>query len=534
MAQAAPQILPVIPKPAHVERGAGAFTFTSAVHIVADAPNRRNASYLQRLLTNAFGHPPEITAAPPNDRPYVHLHQTEAQSALGTEGYRLTVTPEAITVSAPRSTGVFYGVQTLRLLSPVTLERPGESVETWTVPALTIEDAPHFSWRGYMLDEGRHFHGMETVKEILEMMALHKLNVLHWHLTEDQGWRIEIQQYPRLTEVGGQRASTALGFFGRQETGEPHGGFYTQDEIQEIVDYAAARQITIVPEIEMPGHSKAALAAYPEFSCTGGPFEVATRFGIHKDVYCPGKERTFIFLQNILDEVIDLFPGEFIHLGGDEAPKARWTACPDCQRRIQEERLSGEHELQVYFTNRMVDYLAQHGRRAVGWNEILQPDLNESAVVQYWIRGRKDVIAAARRGRDIINSAYLETYLDHSYSLTSLRRAYAFDPVFPQLENEAVDHILGLEPPLWTEWVPTRARLDYQTFPRLTAYAETGWTPQAAKDYAEFERRLQTLLPRLDARGVGYASLDESNPPWYKRLFGLFTILQPQTKTARR
>ncbi len=527
------QILPVIPKPAHVERSSGNFGFTSAVPIVADAPNRENARYLQRLLANALGQPPEIVAAP-GAGPYVHLHQREAQPSLGAEGYRLTVTPEAVTVSAPTPTGVFYGLQTLRQLSPVTLERPGESIERWTVPALTIEDAPRFSWRGYMLDEGRHFHGMETVKELLELMALHKLNVFHWHLTEDQGWRIEIQQYPRLTEVGGQRASTALGFFGKRETDEPHGGYYTQDEIREIVAYAAARQITIVPEIEMPGHSKAALAAYPEFSCTGGPFEVATRFGIHKDVYCPGKEETFAFLQNVLAEVMELFPGKFVHLGGDEAPKARWRACPACQRRIREEGLAGVHALQAYFTNRMVDYLADHGRRAVGWNEILKPNLNENALVQYWMRGRRAVIAAARQGRDVINSAFQETYLDHTYSLTSLRRAYGFEPIFSRWMTEGAEHILGLESPLWTEWVPTRARLDYQTFPRLSAYAETGWTPREAKDYRGFEQRLRTLLPRLDARGVRYASLDESNPPWYKRLFGVFTILQPQTRIAER
>jgi hexosaminidase len=334
-----------------------------------------------------------------------------------------------------------------------------------------------------------------------------------------------------LTEVGSMRKGTTRGLFGKH-SGVPHGGFYTQQEIAEVVDYAAQRQITIVPEIEMPGHALAALAAHPELSCTGGPCEVACRFGIIWDTYCPGKEAVYAFFQNVLEEVMTLFPSSYIHIGGDEVPKRRWKECPDCQQRIQQEGLRDEHELQVYLTNRMAAYLASHGRRLVGWNEILQDGLVDSAVAQYWIWHRKDVIEAIRRGRDVIVSSWGYTYLDQSYSLTLLSKAYAFEPVFPELGAADAQHVLGLEAPMWTEFVPNRARLDYQTYPRLTALAETGWSPRERKDWESFRRRLDSWMQRLDALGVQYARGADLEPPWFKRAFGIFTAVQPQTKTA--
>ena len=402
----------------------------------------------------------------------------------------------------------------------------------WQAPCLEITDRPRFAWRGYMLDDGRHFHGKAAVLQAIDLMALQKLNVLHWHLTEDQGWRIEIQRYPRLTEVGSMRKGTSQGIYGRHD-GIPHGGFYTQDEIRQVVAYAARRHIQVVPEVEMPGHSLAALAAYPELSCTGGPFEVATHFGIYPDIYCAGKEATFAFLQNVLAEVFDLFPSPFVHIGGDEAPKGRWSRCPDCQQRMQSEGLRSAHQLQVYFTNRMAAHIASCGRRAIGWNEILQPGLARGAVVHYWARGCSEVVRAARdEGRQVVVSPFLEAYLDHSYSLTPLSRAYRFEPIFPELEGQGADQVLGLEGCLWAEFVRSQARLDYQTHPRLEAYAETGWTPRHLKDFSDFRKRLPAFLVRLDQLGVKYAPLKDAEPDPLSQLFGIFTILFPQTRVA--
>ena len=464
----------------------------------------------------------------------IRLRLDPRLEGLGGEGYRLEVRPEAIVIEAPGTAGVFYGIQTLRQLLPIEIEerRPVSGVD-WRVPCLLIEDKPRFSWRGFMLDEGRHFHGKVTVLLTLDLMALQKLNVLHWHLIEDQGWRIEIKKYPKLTEVGSQRAGTSKTMLGKQHDRIPHSGFYTQDEIREIVAYAAERRITIVPEIEMPGHSLAALASYPELSCTGGPFEVATHFGIFPDIYCAGKETVFSFLHEVLDEILELFPSPYIHIGGDEAPKKRWKGCPDCQRRIREEGLKGEHALQFYFTNRIAAYLDSKGRYVMGWNEILQDGLVKSAVVQFWLRGREHLLEAIRTGkRSVVMSSYLDTYLDHSYKLMPLSRAYGYEPVPADLDENNAGSILGLEFPLWSEWVPNRARLDYQTYPRLTAMAETGWTPKDKKDFKDFLRRLESLLGRLDLLGVRYAPLKDAEPPKFKQWFGIFSILHSQTRTV--
>jgi len=534
----------IIPKPAEVQRRPGTFTLrpgdaaSCATVITTDEANAWNAAYLQRLLapTGPSAIPVQAEAGP--ETPSINLRIDSHLGTLGREGYRLRVRPGAIDLEAPQPAGVFYGVQTLRQLLPVEIEdrEAGASAE-WAVPCCEIVDQPRFAWRGFMLDEGRYFHGKETVLQTLDLMALQKLNVFHWHLTEDQGWRIEIMRYPRLTEIGSRRAGTSRGFYGRPD-GVPHGGFYTQAEIREIVAYAADRQITVVPEVEMPGHSLAALAAYPELSCTGGPFQVATHFGVYPDIYCAGKDAVFEFLQGVLDEVMALFPSRHIHIGGDEAPKLRWSQCPNCRARMRQVGLPlaqpGEHALQAYFTNRMVAYLATHGRQAVGWNDMLHEGLAEGAVVQYWVRNRKAIVEAIQRQkRKVVVSPYLTTYLDHSYSLTPLSKAYGFEPVFHELRAEDAEHILGLEAPLWSEFVPNRARLDYQAYPRLTAFAETGWTPPAAKNLADFRRRLLVFLRRLDRLGVAYAPLRDVEPSWFRQFFGVLTILQPQTRTAK-
>ncbi len=524
----------ILPLPVEIEYHPGEFHLSSETIILTDNPNQRNADYLQRLLATPTGFPLHIRTGGSNAKNFIRLRSETELARLGREGYRLAITPEAINIDAAEPTGVFYGIQSLRQLLPVEVEEQHLVASAkWNISSQIITDRPRFEWRGFMLDEGRHFQGMETVLKTLDLMALQKLNVFHWHLTEDQGWRIEIKKYPRLTEIGSLRAGTSKTILGKKHNGEPHGGFYTQGEIRAIVAYAAERHISIVPEIEIPGHCMAALAAYPEVSCTGGPFTVATHFGIYPDIYCAGKEATFTFLQEVLDELMDLFPSPYIHIGGDEAPKTRWKKCPDCQQRIRAEHLNDEHALQGYFTNRVIAYLASKGRHGVGWNEILQDDLGESAVVQFWVGGRETLLEAIRRWkRPVIMSTYLDTYLDHSYSLMPLSRAYRYDPIPSELDEIDAASILGVEFPLWTEWIPNRLRLDYQAYPRISALAETGWTPKDRKDLPDFRLRLQEFLHRLDKLGVHYAPLQDAEPSKFKKLFGIFTIAIPQKKIS--
>jgi len=525
----------IIPFPAKIERQAGELCLTPETDILTDSTNRWNADYLHDLLANPTGFPLRVQTGGRAAKNVIRLRLDPTLEGLGREGYRLEVRPEAIVIEAPGTAGIFYGIQTLRQLLPVEIEERHTVFDVdWYVPCVLIEDRPRFTWRGFMLDEGRHFQGTETALLTLDLMALQKLNVLHWHLTEDQGWRIEIKKYPRLTEVGAQRTGTSKTVLGKQHDEIPYVGFYTQDEIREIVAYAIQRHITIVPEIEMPGHSLAALASYPDLSCTGGPFEVATHFGIFPEIYCAGKETVFTFLQDVLDEILDLFPSPYIHIGGDEAPKERWKKCADCQRRIREKGLKDEHALQVYFTNRIATYLDLKGRHVMGWNEILRDGLVKGAVLHFWAGGRERMLEAVRNEkRAVVMSTYLDTYLDHSYSLMPLSRAYRYEPVPAELDENETGSILGLEFPLWSEWVPNRARLDYQVYPRLTAMAETGWTPKDRKDFKDFRRRLEKLLGRLDRLEVRYAPLKEAEPSKVRQWFGIFTIPQSQTRTAK-
>jgi len=513
-----PTTCPIIPRPAQYEPGVGAFTLTSETVIVADQLNQWNAVYLHDLLQSRTGFDIQLTDRAEGRESVIQLRMGSDHAEFGREGYRLTIQPGQIDLEAPEPAGVFYGIQSLRQLF----------VTRDNISCYSIIDYPRFHWRGFMLDEGRHFMGKQTVLRLLDQLALQKLNIFHWHLTEDQGWRIEIKAYPGLTEIGSKRKGTTRGFNGKHD-GIPHEGFYTQDEIREIVEYAAARHITVVPEVEFPGHSLAALAAYPELSCTGGPFEVCTHFGILPDLYCAGNEAVFTFLEGVLDEILALFPSPYIHIGGDEAPKGRWKKCPKCQERIRAEGLKDENELQVYFTNRIAAYLAERGRRVVGWNQVLGQGLDVSAIPQFWAFGKQDFWKALEAGHEGILSSYLEAYLDHSYMLTSLSRAYRYEPLDPALSPEVARRVLGLEAPLWSEFVRSQSRLDYQAYPRLPAYAETAWIPRELKNYADFCARLGPFLELLGAR---HASLNDAEPPFYKQWFGILTISQPQEKVA--
>jgi hexosaminidase len=419
---------------------------------------------------------------------------------LTKEGYTLFIDQVMIELSSTSPEGIFRGFQTLRQLLPAEIEKiDGASGKSIFVPAMEIIDQPRFGWRGMLLDCGRHFMSVDFVKRYIDLLAYHKMNVLHWHLTEDQGWRIEIKKYPRLTEVGAWRT---------YDDGTRYGGFYTQEQIREVVEYARKRYVTIIPEIEMPGHSVAALAAYPEYSCTGGPFEVETAWGVHKDVYCAGKEETFQFLEDVLTEVMELFPGKYIHIGGDECPKDRWKECPDCQARIKEEGLKDEHELQSWFITRIEKFLNSHGRQIIGWDEILEGGLAPGATVQSW-RGMKGAIEAAKSGHDAIASPTSHAYFDYPLENIDLEKVYNFDPIPEELSEDEAKHILGGECNMWTERAPQEL-VDSKVFPRILAMSEVLWSYPYQRDYEAFRQKVQAHYPRLDNMGVNYGP--ESKP----------------------
>jgi hexosaminidase len=493
------RVLAMVPKPTKVVVEEHDFVLIAGTTIVVagESPELSAiAQYLVERIGPATGFRLQIQtqsfkSAPPD----AIVLSLDGDGSLGDEGYTLIATSESIRISAHKPAGVFYGVQTLRQLMPAQIESPKrvEGVK-WIVPAVTMTDIPRFKWRGLLLDVCRHWRDKEFVKRYIDVLAYHKMNVLHWHLTEDQGWRIDVKKYPRLTEIGAWRDD------GR---GGKYGGFYTQDDIREIVAYAKSRYITVVPEIEMPGHSTAALAAYPQYSCAGGPFAVATKWGVFEDVYCAGNDATFEFLEDVLSEVLELFPSRFIHIGGDEAPKDRWQACAKCQARIKTENLKDEHELQSWFIRRIDRFLTSKNRRLVGWDEILEGGLAPGATVQSW-RGMDGAVAAATAGHDTIVSPTSHCYLDYSYEKISTEKSYSFEPVPAQLTAEQARHVLGLEANMWAERTPLPADTDRQVWPRLCALSEVGWSDPAERTFEEFSKRLEVHLQRLKLMGVQY------------------------------
>jgi hexosaminidase len=434
------------------------------------------------------------------------------QLNLGKEGYLLKADKDKVVITAAAPTGLFYGMQTLKQLLPV--ESTNGSLE---IPAVDIRDEPRFKWRGNMLDVGRHFFPVSFLKKYIDILAMYKINTFHWHLTEDQGWRMEIKKYPLLTEISHWRDSTVVGHASRSDKydGKGYGGFYTQDQAREIVRYAAERYITVVPEIEMPGHSSAALAAYPGLGCTGGPYQVQPSWGVKKDVYCAGNEETFIFLQDVIDEVLDIFPSEFIHIGGDECPKDAWMNCEKCQLRIKEEHLENEHELQSWFITRMDHYLTSKGRRLIGWDEILEGGLAPQATVMSW-RGIAGGIEAAKQKHDVVMSPTTHMYIDYYQSQDTeneplaiggylpVEKVYSFEPIPEELTSEEAKYVLGVQTNLWTEYVPSTYHAEYMLLPRLQAQAEVAWTQKNLKDFNNFEQRLIEDYKRLEKLEINY------------------------------
>ncbi len=437
--------------------------------------------------------------------------------SLPDEGYLLNINRSGVILEAGTRAGLFYGMQTLLQLI---------AVRGKNLPRLSITDYPRFSYRGLHLDVGRHMFPPEFIKRYIDLMARFKFNRFHWHLTEDQGWRIEIKKYPRLQEVAAWRDETIVGHAGKSNKydGQRYGGYYTQEEIRDIVNYAAQRHITIIPEIEMPGHSRAALAAYPNLGCTGGPYAVATTWGVFEDVYCAGKEETFTFLQDVLDEVIGLFPGTYVHIGGDECPKKRWKECRLCQQRIKNEKLKDEHHLQSWFIQRIEKYLNSKGRKIIGWDEILEGGLAPNATVMSW-RGEEGGIAAAKQQHTVIMTPGNWCYLDHYQAspeteplaiggLTTVEEVYSYEPLPASLTETEQQYILGAQGNVWTEYMKTPEHVEYMVYPRALALAEVVWTPKEKRNYEDFLRRLKQLQPWLDALQVNYARhvLNDTSP----------------------
>jgi hexosaminidase len=511
----------VIPAPQKMELGEGVFKFTMQTRIDTDSASQDAAQLLAARLRKATGYSFKTDAKVADGlavKGAILLTTNNAKSNLGAEGYELSVTPDAVVIRAPEQAGLFYGVQTLlQLLPPEIFSSKVTNHVDWKISCVQIEDRPRFQWRGLMLDVSRHFFTKEEVKRLLDEMALHKLNTFHWHLTDDQGWRIEIKKYPKLTQAGAWRSGTGFGMSPEASTAYDrrgrYGGFYTQDEIREVVAYATARHITIVPEIEMPGHASAVLAGYPEFSCTGGPFEPPLIGGVFHGIYCAGNDATFKFLDEVLAEVAPLFPGKYIHIGGDEVPKENWKQCPKCQARLKSEGLKNEEELQSYFVRRVEKLVNAHGHALIGWSEILQGGLAENAAVMDWIGG---ALEAAGARHDVVRTPIDPCYFDHYQStihyaepfaiggFLPLEQVYVFEPMPKNLAAQFQPHILGAQANVWTEYMPNFRHVEYMVFPRACALAEVGWSPKDARNWDDFTRRLKVHEERLAQLSVNY------------------------------
>ena len=498
-----PQIA-IVPYPNHLETGRGTYRVTDRPVTCDSRTDERTqravVGFAARLATVTGGTNP-VTVA--DEVPASGIRFVTDES-LPAEGYELNVDGEGIEVRASQFPGFLYALQSLEQLLPAAVYGTEPAPDAaWEVPCVKIADTPRFAYRGMHLDVARHFFSVDEVKRYIDVMAIHKLNTLHWHLTDDQGWRIEIKRYPELTAVGSIRKATVVRKEWGTYDGTPYGGFYTQDEIRDVVKYAADRGVTVIPEIDLPGHMLAALTAYPELGCTGGPYEVWGRWGVADDVLCPGREKTFEFLEGVLTEVMELFPSEYIHIGGDECPKVRWEKCPRCQAKIRQLGLkddgehTAEHYLQSYVTDRIGKFLAQHGRRIIGWDEILEGRAPSDAVVMSW-RGSEGGIAAAKLGHDVIMTPNSHFYFDYYQSLDTdaepfgiggyipMEQVYSYDPAFPELTPEQQKHILGVQANLWTEYVLSDEHLEYMLLPRLAALSEVQWCLPETKDWNRF------------------------------------------------
>ncbi|OUS00696.1 beta-N-acetylhexosaminidase [Flavobacteriales bacterium 33_180_T64] len=501
-----PQIIPI---PNNQTIRDGYFALNSKVALSYDNTFKISAEFLKNYIEDHSN----IELDNNNDIQFILDETIE-----NTEGYTLEILPYQIKIRAKTDQGAFYAVQTLRQLLPEAFENGSLSEEKISIQCMTITDAPQFKYRGMHLDVGRHLFSVDFIKKYIDALAMLKMNTFHWHLTEDQGWRIEIKKYPKLQEVAAYRNETLIGHYSDQ----PHqfdkkryGGFYTQEEVKEIVSYAQSRHVTVIPEIELPGHAQAAIAAYPNLSCTGEQVNVATKWGVFDPIYC-SKDETFVFLEDVLDEVIALFPSEYIHIGGDEAPKTKWKTCQHCQNRIKTENLKNEHELQNYFITRIEKYLNSKGKQIIGWDEILEGGLAPNATVMSW-RGTKGAVKAAKQKHNVVMTPTSHCYFDYYQSTNPdeptaiggflpLEKVYDFNPIPLELNKEEAKYILGAQGNIWTEYMSTEDQVEYMAFPRILAMSEVVWSQSSNKNYSDFVKRVEYFNKRLDALDINYAN----------------------------
>ena len=504
----------LIPKPQQLQKFEGSLSLNGSVTFYADSEFKIATDFLLNFLQN--GMDMELEKAP-KERAFIILIQ---DSTLPPEGYSVDTSEEQIIIKAADDGGAYYGVQTLRQLLPPSIEEP-RTTQSAFLPRLKIVDAPKFKYRGMHLDVGRHFFSKEFIKEYIANMSLLKMNYFHWHLTEDQGWRIEIKKYPKLTTHAAYREETLIGHYNetpQQFDGTRYGGFYSQEDIKEIVAFATRHNVTIIPEIEMPGHAQAAISAYPELGCTGEQVPVATKWGVFENIYCPN-QKTFEFLQDVLTEVIELFPGEYIHIGGDEAPKSHWKNCDHCQKLIADLDLKDEHELQSYFIKKIETFVNSKGKKIIGWDEILEGGLAPNATVMSW-RGTAGAVQAAKEQHQVIltptSHAYFDYYQDDHPDeplaiggFLPLKKVYSFNPIPSELNIEETKYVLGAQGNVWTEYIKTEDKVEYMAYPRMLAMSEVVWSGASENleaDYADFLSRLEIFNKRLDVLDVNYAN----------------------------
>jgi len=522
------QDYPVIPKPVSMETLVGKFLVDSTTKVYGEASLKNEGEFLAAVLSGASEKEVLFSEGTSGD---IELKLDAEITAK--EGYELTVEYNKIVIAGNTAKGVFYGVQTLRQLV-------GKTDGDCTIPAVAIKDAPRYVYRGMHLDVARHYFPVPFIKKFIDLIAMHKMNTFHWHLTEDQGWRIEIKSLPKLTSIGASRYGTIVGHHpGTSNDETVHNGFYTQEEVKDIVAYATSKHVTVIPEIELPGHSGAAIAAYPELSCfpneptkiyndmgskkgkemqaNGTPKIVQETWGVMDDVFCAGKEGTFKFLETVLTEVMPLFPSEYIHIGGDECPKGNWKRCPKCQKRMKEEGLADEHELQSYFIQRMEKFLNANGKKIIGWDEILEGGLAPNATVMSW-RGEKGGIVAAKQHHDVVMTPAHSVYFDHYQTkdkknepvaiggLTTVEDVYNYNPSPKELSADEQKYILGAQANVWTEYMATTEYVEYMILPRMSALSEVVWSPEEGKDWNDFSLRLLSLKEMYDDLGLNYAT----------------------------
>lgn len=511
----------VIPLPQEINLTQGEpFVLNDKVVVAYPAGNlllKRNAEFLSEYVEQAVGHPLKTKAMAEGEKSANAITLALNSEIENEEGYRIVTAEEGVRIEGKTENGVFYGIQTLRKSVPASALGCAVSL-----PAGVVNDEPRFGYRGMHLDVGRHFFSLEFVKKYIDLLALHNMNTFHWHLTEDQGWRMEIKKYPKLTEVGAYRNRTLVGYWGSGEYDNTrYGGFYTQEEMKEVVEYARERYITVVPEVDLPGHMLAALAAYPELGCTGGPYEVSPDWGVFEDVLCVGNDKTLEFLEDVMTEVMEIFPSKYIHIGGDEAPRTRWKSCPKCQARIKAEGLKadGEHSaedrLQSYCMRHVETFLNNHGRQIIGWDEILEGDVAPNATVMSW-RGSTGGITAAQMGHDVIMTPNTHCYFDY-YQATEVKdeplaiggfipveKVYSLNPT-DGLTEEQAKHVLGAQANLWTEYIASTEYVEYMVLPRMAALAEVQWTSSDKKDFRDFISRMTNLLAFYQRDGLNYA-----------------------------